>query len=190
MPLNTSIVGESIAPLEHDVDARWIMAYAAGLQDFNTLYMDTAAQTVSAHPVFPVCVEWPVILNTREIAGTRSLTAEESARGVHAAHDLHIYRPIRAGERLSTSATMIAARAIRPGAAYTMRLDTSAVTSGELVARTYQTGIYRGVDVEGEDSHCEAAPDLPPLTGLHRARSFEISVAEGAAHIYTECARI
>ena len=121
MPLNTDIVGQTISPLEHQVDARWLMAYAASLGDFNPRYMDTAADTVIAHPVFPVCPEWPVILNTREMAGSASLSADEAARGVHAAHDLHLYRPIRAGDTLSTQATMIGVKAIKPGASCTRR---------------------------------------------------------------------
>ena len=31
MPLNAAIVGVSTAPVVHTIDARWLMAYAAGL---------------------------------------------------------------------------------------------------------------------------------------------------------------
>ena len=61
MPLESSIVGATTQALEHQVDERWLMAYAAGIGDFNPLYMDTQANRVIAHPVFPVCPEWPVI---------------------------------------------------------------------------------------------------------------------------------
>jgi acyl dehydratase len=190
MPLSTEIVGESTHPLAHQVDARWLMAYAAGLRDFNPRYMDTQDNTVVAHPVFPVCLEWPVILNTREMAGSEALSAEESARGVHAAHDLHIYRPIRAGDNLLTHSTMIGVRPIKPGAAYTMRLDTIDADTSELVTRTYQLGIYRGVEVDGGASDIEQAPALPELDDLQAAESQAIEVLEGSAHTYTECARI
>ena len=192
MPLSTSIVGDRISPLTHSVDARWLMAYAAGLGDGNPRYMDTSAHTVIAHPVFPVCVEWPVILNIREIAGTRALTAAEAQRGVHAAHDLHIYKPIKAGDQLSTDATMIDVRSIRPGAAYVMRLDTTDA-AGELVTRTYQTGIYRGVEVETADAMTGAAevpPPLPERIDPLGHYTTDLSVGAAAAHIYTECARI
>ena len=190
MPLSSKIVGESTHPLTHQVDSRWLMAYAAGLGDFNPQYMDTEANTVIAHPVFPVCLEWPVILNTREMAGAQELTAVESARGVHAAHDLHIYRPIRAGDNLTTHSTMISVRPIKPGAAYTMRLDTVDTNTSELVARTYQLGIYRGVEIDGGASDIEQAPALPELHDLQAAESQAIEVQTGSAHIYTECARI
>jgi acyl dehydratase len=187
------MVGETTRSFSHDVDARWIMSYAAGLGDLNPLYMDTATREVLAHPVFPVCLEWPVILSSRELPGYETVTPEERARGVHAAHDLHLFRPIRAGERLTTRATIISLEPIRPGAAQMTRLDTTDA-AGELVCRTYQLGISRGVAVTGTAT--EAAPDdaapAPPARPAADgpAASFQLPVAAGAAHVYTECARI
>ena len=189
MPLDTKIIGQSIPAIEHSVDERWLMAYAASLSDLNPLYMDTQANTVIGHPVFPVCVEWPVILNIRALAGSESLTPEEAARGVHAAHDLHLHAPIQAGDTLTTDATMIGAQAIKPGAAYTMKLSTRN-QEGTLVAETFQLGIYRGVEVEGESGFSETPPALPDLSDPSQGTRQEIYVPEGAAHTYTECARI
>ncbi len=189
--MDSTMVGMQSATLTHVVDARWLMAYGAGLGDLNPRCMDTAAQRVTAHPLFPVCLEWPVILATRELRGHESTTAAERARGVHAAHDLHLYRPIRAGERLSTQATVIGLAAIKPGAAQTLRLDTRD-EQGELICRTYHLGISRGVEVTGEPLSLEQAPAIPQpgssatLLGTRQ----DISVAAGAAHVYTECARI
>ena len=156
MPLNTASVGRATDFIEHEVDARWLMAYAASLGDLNPNYMDTAAGTVCAHPVFPVCLEWPPILATRALLGDQ-LTNDESARGVHAGHDLHIFRPILAGSKLRTKATLIGVESIKPGAGYTLRLDT--VDAAEnLVCQTFQYGIYRGVSVEGDAKASAAAP--------------------------------
>ena len=190
MPLHSQIVGQTIPPIQHDVDARWLMAYAAALGDHNHRYMDTAAQSVIAHPIFPVCVEWPVILQMRAIAGMHHLTAEEAARGVHAAHDLHLLAPITAGDQLTTAAQMTAVEATRSGARYVMRLDTHN-QHNTLVAQTWQTGIYRGVDVIGEtDSVSEKAPSQPEHQNSHWQHENSIQVAAGLAHTYTECARI
>ncbi len=190
MPLTTTMVGASTQPITHDVDARWIMSYAAGLDDHNPRYLDTQAGTLVAHPVFPVCLEWPVILTSRHLPGYEASTPAESARGVHAAHDLHLFRPIRAGERLTTHATVIGLRRIKPGAASTTRLDT-VDASGALVCRTYQLGISRDVDVIGGAKDVEQAPDVPRLSDVSSdVRRFSIPVAAGAAHVYTECARI
>lgn len=189
MPLDTAIIGQSIPPAEHLVDARWLMAYAASLNDHNPAYMDTQAHTVVGHPVFPVCVEWPVILNTRALAGSQTLSPEEAARGVHAAHDLHLHAPIRADDMLTTSATMIGVQAIKPGAAYTMKLSTHN-QDNVLVAETYQLGIYRGVEVIGEPGFSEQPPALPDLSDPTNGLRKEIFVPAGAAHTYTECAHI
>jgi acyl dehydratase len=190
MPLKTSMVGASTDALTQLVDARWIMSYAAGIDDRNPRYLDTQAGTVIAHPVFPVCLEWPVILSSRHLPGSESMTQAEGARGVHAAHDLHIYRPIRAGERLTTRATVIGLERIKPGAAQTTRLDT-VDESGELVCRTYQLGISRDVDVIGQATFSESIPEVPQLeTPSQDVRRIAIAVPAIAAHVYTECARI
>jgi acyl dehydratase len=190
MPLSTKMVGARTEALTHDVDARWLMAYAAGIGDMNPRYLDTQRRTPIAHPVFPVCVEWPVILASRTLPGFDATTAAERARGVHAAHDLHIYRPIRPGDRLTTQATVIDLKAIKPGAAQTTRLDTRDA-AGTLVARTYQLGISRGVAVVGEATPMETPPELPhPDEAVGEPREFSIDVPANAAHVYTECARI
>lgn len=189
MPLNTATVGGQTQVFSHRVDARWTMAYAAALDDLLPAYMDTASRDVVAHPVFPVCLEWPAILDCVNIPGAELSSPEERARGVHAAHDLHIFRPVRAGETLKTQATIVGLEAIRPGAAQTTRLDTYG-EDGELVARTYQLGITRGVEISGPAECAEKAPPLPPFRGEEELSRWQLAVAGGAAHTYTECARI
>ena len=67
MPFSTSTIGAQTTSEQHTTDARWLMAYAGSLGDMNPLYMDTT-QEIYAHPVFPVCLEWPSILATRQLA--------------------------------------------------------------------------------------------------------------------------
>ena len=193
MPLDKKMIGCHTDGVEHWVDERWLMAYAASLADLNPVYMDTSAGNVIAHPIFPVCLEWPPILNTRKLAAADTLTDEESGRGVHAAHDLHIFRPISAGETLTTKATMIGIEAIKPGGAYTMRLDTFDAQQ-QLVCTTYQLSIYRGVAVidgrTGNEGDGERPPEAPFSLPIEQARNFAISIPASLAHTYTECARI
>ncbi|MDG1124358.1 MAG: MaoC/PaaZ C-terminal domain-containing protein [Pseudomonadales bacterium] len=193
MPLDKKMIGCQTDGVEHWVDERWLMAYAASLADLNPVYMDTSAGNVIAHPIFPVCLEWPPILNTRKLAAADTLTDEESGRGVHAAHDLHIFRPISAGETLTTKATMIGIEAIKPGGAYTMRLDTFDAQQ-QLVCATYQLSIYRGVAVidgrTGNEGDGERAPEAPVSLPIELAQNFDIHIPASLAHTYTECARI
>jgi acyl dehydratase len=166
------------------------MAYAAGLGDTGAAYLDTHAHTVIGHPMFPVCLEWPVILDCVNIPGGESATPQERARNVHASHDLHIYRPIRAGERLTTTARVIGLKQIRPGTAQTIRLDTVDADSRP-VCRTYQLGIIRGVGIIGEPAVVEECPELPNIpTRTSDDARHEIPIAKETAHLYTECARI
>lgn len=190
MPLSSGIVGGRTATVEAEADARWLMAYAAGLRDFNPRYMDTDANKVVAHPVFPVCLEWPANLTVTRIEAFKSMTAAEGARGVHSTHDLHLFQAIRAGDKLRTEGRYVEVREIRPGASSVLRLDTFNKETGDLVARTYQGGIHRGVAVVDGDRSEESVPALPAPVPLDAAATQSIDVPEGAAHVYTECARI
>ena len=190
MPYDATLVGQVTEPIRHEVDARWIMSYAAGLNDFNPAYLGTDRAKVVAHPLFPVCLEWPTILSSRHLPGSDTLTPAEAARSVHAAHDLHILRPIAEGDTLTTQATVTGMEAIGPGAAVTTRLDTCDA-NGELVARTWQLGIARGVALNGAGRESEPPPSRPSLQSPWRQpRRFSIPIAANAAHVYTECARI
>ena len=66
LALSSDIVGVTVGPIAHDIDARWLMAYAAGLGETDARYYDTLASGGPvAHPLFPVCYEWPVLLALR-----------------------------------------------------------------------------------------------------------------------------
>ncbi len=190
MPLHTELVGRTTEPISHSVDARWIMSYAAGLGDTNPRYLDTEAHTVLAHPMFPACPEWPAILACRALPGYDALSSDEAARGVHAAHDLQIFRPIQDGDQLTTTATVTSVRAIRPGAAMVSRLDT-VDQNRALVSRSFQLSILRGVEIEGDPRTAEDMPEAPKIEApWAEAQRFPIPIAAEAAHVYTECARI
>lgn len=191
MPLNPAIVGHASKPLQHHVDARWTMAYAAALGDEDPRYFDTlATPAVLAHPVFPVCLEWPAILASREHTERGALTSAERGQAVHAAHDLHFYRPLRAGETLTTTATVIGLEQKRPGAYHVTRLDARNLQD-ELVCRSYQVTIFRGVEVSGGPVWCETPPALPAITAqAPQSQRVALPIPAQLAHIYTECARI
>ncbi len=190
MPVHAEIVGAVSEALTHKIDSRWLMAYAAGLGDLNPRYMDTEAHSVVAHPVFPVCLEWAVQLTLGNLKGVPLPTAEEAARGVHGSHDLHLFRQIKAGTTLSTQSTYIDLKDTRAGAVTTMRLDTRDQETNELMATTYQSGVYRGVATAGGNKNIEPLPALPNWHLPETPDSTAIYIAEGAAHVYTECARI
>jgi acyl dehydratase len=187
----SSLVGAVTEPFHHAVDARWLMAYAAGLGDANPRYLDTLAEGgIVGHPLFPVCPEWPVVLAVRDLARQAGTPLEELRRGVHATHDLHIHRLVRPGDELTTIATVTAVQARPPGAYLVTRLDTTD-GDGQPVATTWQEDLYLRTAVDGADREAEPAPEPPPGPEADEvAVETKVPVAAGAAHVYTECARI
>jgi acyl dehydratase len=183
--LPRDLVGVSVGPVAHEIDARWLMAYAAGLGETDTRYFDTRAPGgPAAHPLFPVCYEWPALVAVRG----RATPDEIAVRSVHATHDLTVHRPPRAGDALRTTARVTGLAHRRAGTLLTVRLETMDADGRPVTTSDYGSG-YRGVEFEGEDvgpgPERGAGPGLP-------ADAFELSseVPAGLAHVYTECARI
>ncbi len=126
----------------------------------------------------------------RDHAGAFGLTPEEALRAVHATHDLVMHRGVRPDDTLTTRATTVGVEQRKPGAFQVMRLDT-VDASGAPVCTTWQGGLYRGVEVLGEDQPATDAPPTPCAIAVPSARSeTTVPIAALAAHVYTECARI
>jgi acyl dehydratase len=201
MPISSEIVGRVGESIVQSIDARWTMAYAAGLGDLAPGFLDTRARPdVLAHPLFSVCVEWPLFLDPRCMP--TDLPANERVRGVHFTHDLTLHRPIRAGMELTTRATLVKVEARRSGAYQLARIDTVAA-DGDPVTTTWYGMLLRDVEVVGGDRALEdSGPTLGPAVEAdpgegpgqdrseHQEREFSIPVAANAAWVYTECARI
>jgi acyl dehydratase len=168
-----------------------IIAYAAGIGDINPRYFDDADATgIVAHPAFCVVLEWPAALALREHPQYQ-VTNEEALRGVHAEQDSTFHRPIRPGDRLSTTATLVQVRTIKPGAFVLTKFQTIDPTTEEPVVTSYSSTIYRGVPVDGADAQIEEAPLLPVKRNeLIISERVAIPIAREAPHVYTECAQI
>jgi acyl dehydratase len=159
------------------------MAYSAALAETERAYYDTAAHGgVRAHPLFPVCYEWPVSLPIRHIPALRELFPLL----VHAEHDLRLHRLPREGDRLATRVSIVGVQKRKPGAFVVFRFE-SRDAAGKPVSTTDFGALYRGVSVDGPDRG--ATIELPEaVSGLGRVATIEVGA--NLAHIYTECARI
>lgn len=168
------------------------MAYAAALDDLAPCYMDThASERLVAHPMFPVCVEWPVLISMRQEFATGGITPEEARRGVHATHDLFIHRLIRPPEKLTTRASVVGVERRKPGAYQVTRLDTTD-ESGEPVCTSFYGTIYRGVEVTGGDKPFVPLEALAPSNAstTEPRKETRVHVPGGLAHTYSESAQI
>jgi acyl dehydratase len=194
MKLPSGHVGTRVGPLVQEIDARWLMAYAAALDDPRPEYLDTTRpQGVIGHPLFPVCYEWPLAVELRE-----AMSPDVAVRSVHATHDVRVSRPVRAGDRLRTTATVSSAAPRSPGA-YVVTRFVTVDASGDHVSTTEYGSIYRGVACESRTAGpaSSAAPELAATAPFPARRSparpdwsVAIPVPAGLAHTYTECARI
>jgi acyl dehydratase len=192
MPLASSIVNAASEPAASEIDARWTMAYAAALGDSLSAYTDTLRPSeFVAHPMFPVCFEWPLIVAMRRLFKINLLTDEEATRGVHATHDLIIHRVIRPPETLHTRLRVAGVERRKPGAYQLTRLDTTDARNAPVCTSLYGS-IYRGVAVEGPDRPADISmpPVAPADASVNPRDEFKIQVPAGMAHVYTECARI
>ena len=187
MKIPRGLVGQTLGPLTREVDARWMMAYAAGLGESDARYLDTLRPDgIAAHPLFAVCYEWPLAVESRG----RQLGAEVALRGVHATHDLILHRPVRAGDRLTTTATVIAVAPRRAGAYVLTRYETHDAR-GERVSTTDYGSVYLGVACDPEGT----LPSPPGAKGQDPADTGtewieELPISATLAHVYSECARI
>jgi acyl dehydratase len=193
MALTRDALAAAIGTVTHRVDDRWTMSYAAALGDHNPRYLDTCrADGVVAHPLFGVCIEWDAMLAARAAMVERGARLDDLGRGVHAAHDVLIHRLIRPGDVLEATVEPLGAIEKTPGtlAASVVRLVDA---DGAPVTTTDYRSLYLGVALADGDGSapCPVLPSLPA-----RPRSVEpsatatVAIGAGAAHIYTEGARI
>jgi len=189
MPLDSSLVGTKVGSVASEIDTRWAMAYAASLGDCLPCYLDTRRSGgIVAHPMFGVCFEWPAAGSIRHKARA-SLSHDEAIRGVHATHHTIVHRLVHPPEHLTTSAQLIGVERRKPGAYEIAQFDT-VDNNGAPVCTTYYGNLYREVEVKGPDRPAKT-PTLPTLIRTSPLRAeIRVPISAGAAHVYTECARI
>jgi acyl dehydratase len=173
-----------------DVDARWLMAFAAAVGDTGPVHLDTTRPGgIAGHPLFPVAYEWPVVLALRDC-----LAPEVARQVVHASHDVRLRRLPRPGDRLRTMGVVSALRPHRAGTFAAVRVHT-VDGAGETVSLTDYGSIFRDVACPSAvsrpaDAGADDGAPPPSLPTGPAARSLAVPVAAGLAHVYSECARI
>ncbi len=182
MTLDASLVGYRTRWFEHRLDARWSMAYAAALDDVQPCYFDDAAGNLAVHPVFPVCLEWPALVDSLGANGV------DMRRTVHATHDLELLGPLTPPRDVRSRATVIGVEQRRPGIYLGWRFDT-VDADGRPLARTWQGNLFLGETLHGPARWDEALPHRE-ATPLAAPTHLALRAVAGLAYTYTECARI
>ncbi|QEC47241.1 hypothetical protein FSW04_06315 [Baekduia soli] len=179
-------LGDPTEPVEHLIDERWLVAFATAVHDDSPALVDLERPGgIIAHPMFPACVEWPLF--SQGAPNIHGLEPRAHA-GLHVSHDVRLYRPIRPGDHLVTTAHLETALQRSVGIYAGMGFTTKDA-DGELVAETREGILYIGVQLidgisEGMTKHYQ--PLEPPP--LHTIGSFEIPPSE--AILYSECSGI
>ena len=188
MPFNADLAGASWGPIRWEMTPRRALAYRAALAPQDAAGLDDAADGgLFALPMQVVSPEWVLVLMAREHAD-QTLTLEEGRRAVHAGQDSVFLRPIRAGDELEVTATLLGARASRAGVVTAIRFETRDARTGALMVETLSTTVYRDVTLTGAET-----PDIPsPSFAEPDAGAAEVVIQTSPAlpHIYSECAEI
>jgi acyl dehydratase len=186
MPLRSDIAGEPLPALSIPVTTRMALAYAAGIGDDTAL--DDTREAFAALPFFCVSLEWQLVIAARN--ALLGVSPAEAVRAVHAGQSTRFLKPLRVGQTVRVSGRIVEVRATRAGALSRTELNVMD-EAGEIVSSTISTGIYRGVDVTGEDRQVEGIA-LPPAAraDLLALQETVIPLDRGFPHRYTECANI
>jgi acyl dehydratase len=193
VPFPVAIVGRSTMPFTHEVDAAWLRAFSDVVDNRSAHHL--------AHPLFPVCLEWPAVMAAARL-DDGALLDDERRRGVHATHDLTIHRLLRPGEVVTTTATIEAIEPRSRGTFERLRLETRD-DEGSPVATTIMGSMFLGVRIattatepnatEPTTTETTAARDHSSDAFLERRSdpvTFTIAVAADQARTYSEASRI
>lgn len=187
MPI-TTMAGRRGPAATDIVEDRWVMNYAAAVADTNPAYYDNRSDTpLPAHAAYVSHLEWEAIglLHEKHLS---TLTPDERVHGVHASNSTRLHRPIRTGDTLSSSATVVGVERRRSGARLTIRIDT--VDGNETpVATSYTSTVFLGVETDGEAPPPDQETGTPATSAAVPARTQDIEITALAPYVFSECAR-
>lgn len=188
MPFNADLAGATWGPIRWEMTPRRALAYRAALAPQDAAGLDdAAAEGLFALPMQVVAPEWVLVLMARE-HGDQTLSLEEGRRAVHAGQDSVFFRPIRAGDELEVTATLLGARTSRAGVVTAIRFETRNAKTGELMVESLSTSVYRDVALTGAE-----ATELPTpayVSPSDNAPTVTIPTSPALPHVYSECAEI
>lgn len=140
LTVDRSIVGQPFDPFGFAVTAERIAEYAAATNDPFTGHREGSV----APAVFAVLPVW----DANADALLRFIPPELMLQVLHGEQDIHLHRQIRAGDQLTSVATVIGIHAKASGTTPVVKIDTTDA-GGDLVAEQYFVTFIRGVSEGG-----------------------------------------
>jgi acyl dehydratase len=177
-----------VTSLEHTIDERWLRAYAAGVEDLSPALFDLLVDGgIVAHPVFPVCLEWPLIVQGPPGLG---LDAASVHAGLHVSHEITWHRAIRPGDVLLTSLALESLDQRSIGVFASLGFTTG-TRDGDPVVSSRQGILYLGAKLGEEHATTPRAAAKPPAIAAETLSDVgSFGVGEADAVLYSECSRI
>ncbi len=148
MTFDLSTVGRPGPPHEFTIDAERTTQYAAATNDPIPAHRDGEL----APPVFAVVPIWDA--NAEALASL--VPPEVMLQVLHGEQDIHLYRPVRPGDVLTSRATILGVHVKPSGTTPVVRIDTDDA-NGDLVVRQYMVTFFRGM-ADGESAGETAPP--------------------------------
>jgi acyl dehydratase len=146
MALDRELVGRSYPPSAvYEVGRAKIAEFATAIGDDSPVYRDTEAARAAGHPDVVAPPTFAIVV-TMDAAGVVLADPEvglDFSRVVHGDQKFVHHRPIRAGDRLVSTATIDGARSVAGNDLLTTRVDV-ADEAGEPVCTAVMTLVARG----------------------------------------------
>jgi acyl dehydratase len=169
MPLNFALGGKVYEPVTRVVTAEEIEAYAGASGDPNPMYAKGPAQVAS--PIFPVVPGFPLM---GTVTTDPDLNLENPLMILHGEEEIVHHRPIRAGETLVLTPSLVSVEDKGRNGAYVIRIG-AATADGEPVNEQFANIIVRGAGSGGERP---SSPKVEPEPPGEPALTFSSHIAE------------
>jgi acyl dehydratase len=153
VPLNFGLSGKAYDPVEADVTAEQIAAYADASSDPSPQHQPGSDQVASA--VFPVV---PGFAEMGKVGTDPELGVDNPLMIVHGEQAFVYHRPIRPGDHLQLSPTLESVEDKGKGATFVVKLA-AVDEAGEPVVDQYATIFVRGGGSGGERPTAESKPE-------------------------------
>lgn len=171
----------------HNVDERWLAAYAAAVGDTRAELFDVEGPDgIVAHPVFPACLEWPLVADG---APGIELTTGTLNRGLHVGQSSTIHAPIVPGISVTTTSRLVVAEQ-RSTAVHIATEFATEDNAGRRFTVTRTHMLYPGVVLQSDDPSLAPQKSMPAPPDVAQTPVGKFEVSDANAVIYTECARI